>query len=63
MIFAPVIFTAFMSIMLVFTFAIWGMVRPNQDKSIQDLHFVDNIQSSTMSVNEVASSTIEGLKT
>lgn len=59
MIFAPVILTAFMSIMLVFTFAIWGMTQPNQDRFLKDIHLTESRDVSSLEIDGVASSTVE----
>lgn len=63
MIFAPVIFTAFMSIMLIFTFAVWGMLNPIQKKTLNEVTFTESSTSTSIAIDQVASSTIEWVKT
>ncbi len=62
MIFAPVIFTAFMSLMLIVTLAVWWMLNSKKDMTINELNFVQTEDSSSISIDDVASSTVQWLK-
>lgn len=63
LIFAPVIFTAFLSMILIFTFSVWGLLTSKNETKWNDIKFMESATVSSVEIEDIASSTIEGLST
>jgi len=63
LVFAPVIFTAFLSLMLIFTFSVRWLLTAKNDITLNDMTFTTVEDTSTIEIDWIASSTIEWLKT
>ena len=63
LIFAPVIFTAFLSLILIFTFSVWGLLTSNGEHTLNDMIFTTTAEGSSVEIPGIASTTIEGMKT